>query len=150
MELTSEESAIVIGLHRMVSDLDHKTAQICKTHGLTLGQFAVLEALYHKGDLTVGELKESVLSTDGTIPVIIGNLEKRSLVTRTQAPEDRRKFIISLTDKGRELACETMPENNQVLKEQLSILTKEDRKLLLEMILRCRQAQRRGIKNQNI
>ena len=49
---------------RIVTDLDRKTRALCQKHGVTFGQFMVLEALYHKGPLSVGEVKESILSTD--------------------------------------------------------------------------------------
>ena len=48
----------LIAMHRIVNELDRRTAAIARKYGLTLPQFAVLEALYHKGDLSVGELKE--------------------------------------------------------------------------------------------
>ena len=74
MELTATESNLIISLHRIVTDLDRKTKVLCQKQGLTFGQFMVLEALYHKGPLSVGEVKESILSTDGTIPVIVANM----------------------------------------------------------------------------
>ena len=71
----------LIAMHRIVNELDRRTA-IARKYGLTLPQFAVLEALYHKGDLSVGELKESVLSTDGTIPVVTRHLKPAGAYSR--------------------------------------------------------------------
>ncbi|WP_235899151.1 MarR family transcriptional regulator [Suipraeoptans intestinalis] len=51
---------------------------------MTLSQFAVLEALYSKGDLTVGEVREKILSSVGTIPVIVNNLVGRGYVNDWQ------------------------------------------------------------------
>lgn len=138
MKLTAEESAIVIGLHRMVNEMDRKTKQICKAHGLTLGQFAVLEALYSKGNLAIGQIRDLVLSTDGTIPVIIGNLEKLSFVTRARDAADKRKSVVSLTAAGREKIRQVYPENSQMLKEQLDLLTGKEKERLAGLALRCR------------
>lgn len=52
------ELKILIGMHRAVNKIDGKTIKIVKQYGLSLGQFAVLEALYHKGDMTVGQVQE--------------------------------------------------------------------------------------------
>lgn len=60
-------------------------------YNLTLGQFAVLEALYHKGDLTVGQVQRAILSSSGTVPVIVGNLEKRGYLARQTDEADRRR-----------------------------------------------------------
>ncbi|MCC6093945.1 MAG: MarR family transcriptional regulator [Eubacterium sp.] len=130
MELTSQDSLIVIGLHRIVNDMDRRTKQICKRYDLTLGQFAVLEALKSKGPLTVGEVKDLVLSTDGTIPVITGNLEKMGYIIRTQDETDKRRFILALTDQGRRMINQVYPENSEMLAGLLSVLSREEKKQL--------------------
>ncbi len=134
MKLSREDSIIVIGLHRIVADMDRRTKQICKKHGLTLGQFAVLEALSSKGELTVGQVKEAVLSTDGTIPVITGNLEKQGFIEKRQDAEDKRKFILSLTGKGREIIEEVSPENYKMLAGVLGAFTEDEKKFLNQLI----------------
>ena len=52
---------ILIALHRVVNAVDSKTAKLVKAYGLSLGQFAVLEALYHKGEMTVGQVQKKIL-----------------------------------------------------------------------------------------
>ncbi len=139
MKLSVQDSVIVIGLHRVVADLDHKTKQLCSRHGLTLGQFAVLESLSTKGDLTVGEVKKLILSSDGTIPVVIGNLEKQGYILRHQDEKDKRKYIISLTESGRDLIETVMPENNRMLTKALSGISKEDKQQLAKIIAAYRK-----------
>ena len=68
---------ILIALHRVINAVDSKTIKLVKSYGLSLGQFAVLEVLYHKGEMTVGQVQKKILSTTGTMPVIIKNLEKK-------------------------------------------------------------------------
>ena len=121
MELTATESNLIINLHRIVTDLDRKTKVLCQKQGLTFGQFMVLEALYHKGPLSVGEVKESILSTDGTIPVIVANMEKAGLLARKQDEKDRRKSILSLTKKGRDIIREVYPDNAEMIHTAFSV-----------------------------
>lgn len=121
MELTATESNLIISLHRIVTDLDRKTKVLCQKQGLTFGQFMVLEALYHKGPLSVGEVKESILSTDGTIPVIVANMEKAGLLARKQDEKDRRKSILSLTQKGRDIIREVYPDNAEMIHTAFSV-----------------------------
>ncbi len=140
MKLTKKESAIVIGLHRLISDMDRKTRKICKRHSLTFGQFAVLEALNTKGDLSIGQVKTLVLSTDGTLPVITGNLEKLGYISRKQDTHDKRKYILSLTDKGKKVIAQVYPENNKMLTEQLSAFSEEEKDILIKLIRKYRNS----------
>ena len=103
-------------------------APLSSAHGLTLPQFAVLEALLSKGSLTVGEIKEAVLSSNGTIPVVIGNLQKMGLVERAQDPADHRRSIVSLTKEGRALIERIAPENERMFRGKFGVWTKDEKK----------------------
>lgn len=135
-----KDSSIIIGLHRVVTDLDRETARISGRYGLTLGQFAVLEALYHKGDLTVGQVKEAILSSTGTIPVIINNLEKQNFVHRAHDPADRRRSIVQLTSSGRRLIEKVYPENEQMFRDKFCVWSKDEQRELLRLLLKYRDA----------
>src|SRR6185312_5386242 len=73
--------------------------------GLEVGatDFAVLEALLHKGPLPVNEIGKKVLLTSGSITVAIDRLESKGLVERRASGADRRAKIVHLTKPGREL-----------------------------------------------
>ena len=125
----------LIAMHRIVNELDRRTAAIARKYGLTLPQFAVLEALYHKGDLSVGELKESVLSTDGTIPVVTRHLKQQGLIVGTTDSKDRRRTIMTLTDKGRALEPMFYEVSEELSKEMTRNLTPEEAQTL-ELLLK--------------
>jgi len=55
--------------------------------------FAVLEALLHKGPLPVNEIGKKILLTSGSITVAIDRLEKRGLVERRAHGTDRRASV---------------------------------------------------------
>jgi DNA-binding MarR family transcriptional regulator len=63
--------------------------------------FAVLEALLHKGPLPVNEIGKKVLLTSGSITVAVDRLEQKNLVERRAHGSDRRARIVHLTKKGR-------------------------------------------------
>lgn len=137
-----EDSYLIIALHRLVKDLDRETAAISSAHGLTLPQFAVLEALLNKGDLTVGETKDAVLSSSGTIPVVIGNLQKLGFVERAQDPADHRRSIVSLTREGRTLIEQIAPENERMFREKFAAWTKDEKKELVRLLAAYRKQTR--------
>ena len=65
--------------------------------------FAVLEALLHKGPLPVNEIGRKVLLTSGSITVAVDRLETKGLVERRAHADDRRARIVHLTKEGRRL-----------------------------------------------
>ena len=65
--------------------------------------FAVLEALLHKGPLPINEIGKKVLLTSGSITVAVDRLESKELVERRTSGTDRRARIVHLTKDGREL-----------------------------------------------
>ena len=112
-----------------------KELETIKKSGLTPAQFGVLEALYNKGDLRICELIEKILTTSGNITVVIKNLEKDGLVKRYSDPEDKRATVIALTDKGREVIENILPEHIMNISKIFNILTDEE-KLTLKKILK--------------
>lgn len=121
------ELKILIGMHRNVNSIDKKTSKIASDYGLTFSQFAVLEALYSKGNMTVGMVRKYILSSIGTIPLIINNLVKMNYVQRRSDENDRRICIVSLTDKGRELIKNLAPKNEEIIKDYMNVLTDEEK-----------------------
>jgi MarR family 2-MHQ and catechol resistance regulon transcriptional repressor len=91
--------------------------------GLTISQFAVLEALYQLGPLSQREIGKKILRSSGNITMVIDNLEKSGLVRRKRNEADRRFFIVHLTDKGYNLINKIFPPHAAVIAEDLAVLT---------------------------
>ena len=72
--------------------------------GLCLTDFAALEALLHKGPLSISEIQEKVLLASGSMTAAIDRLEKRGLVVRKSTSKDRRARIVELTREGKQVA----------------------------------------------
>ena len=106
-----------------------------KKSGLTISQFGVLEALYSKGDLRICEIIEKILTTSGNITVVIKNLEREGFIKINPDPLDKRSKIVSITDKGKNIIEEILPEHINNINNIFSILTDEE-KILLKNILK--------------
>ncbi len=125
---------ILIGLHRNVNDLDKKTTKISAKYNLTFSQFMALEALYSKGSMTVGEVRDKILSSVGTIPVIVNNLVKRNYVKRITDKTDKRICILELTKEGRDIIYQVSIKNKEMIKENMSVLTQEEKEKLVYLL----------------
>ncbi|WP_367567914.1 MarR family winged helix-turn-helix transcriptional regulator [Lacrimispora sp.] len=132
--MAKKELKILIGLHRAVNYIDRQSVRIFSEYQLTMGQFAVLEALYHKGDMTVGQVQEKILSSSGTIPLIVNNLEKRGYLVRKTDSKDKRRCILHITEQGQELIGQVYPRNEARIIELMSGWTEEEKEQLTALL----------------
>jgi MarR family transcriptional regulator, 2-MHQ and catechol-resistance regulon repressor len=103
----------------------HAEADIARS-GLTFAEFGVLEALYHKGPLLLGELQRKVLVSSGGVTYLVDRLEGRGLVERQECPEDRRARYAALTPAGEALVDRIFPEHARSIARAVSGLTKAE------------------------
>lgn len=97
---------------------------------LTLSQFGVLDALYHLGPLTQGELARKILKSSGNITMVVDNLEKRGLALRERGRKDRRYNTVRLTEEGRALFRKILPGHVQAIREEIGVLNSEEQAML--------------------
>src|SRR5215475_11009403 len=97
--------------------------------------FAVLEALLHKGPLPVNEIGKKVLLTSGSITVAVDRLERKGLVERRAHGSDRRARVVHLTSGGKKLIKRIYADHAADM-EQLAAasLTASDRTALIRLL----------------
>jgi len=98
--------------------------------------FSILEALLHKGPLTVKQLGEKVLLTSGSMTTAVDRLETRKLVIRRDDATDRRARIIHLTPEGRKLIECAFAQHRDDMETALAEFSKEDRARMLPLLRR--------------
>ena len=97
--------------------------------------FAVLEALLHKGPLTINEVGKKVLLTSGSITVAVDRLEGKGLLERRAHGTDRRAKIVRLTKAGRKLINRIYADHAADMERLASkSLTKKERETLIELL----------------
>jgi MarR family 2-MHQ and catechol resistance regulon transcriptional repressor len=132
--MAKTEMKILIGLNRAVNTINRRSTKILSAYDLTLGQFAVLEVLYHKGAMTIGQVQGKILSSSGTMPLIVSNLEKRGYIIRQADCKDRRRCILDITDKAKELVSFAYPQNEKEIIEMMKIWTDEEKEQLSALL----------------
>jgi MarR family 2-MHQ and catechol resistance regulon transcriptional repressor len=112
-----------VKLMRAAESVTARTHRHLSSTGLTISQFAVLEALYQLGPLSQRKIGQKILRSSGNITMVIDNLEKNGLVRRERNEADRRLFIVHLTDKGYDLINRIFPPHAALIAEDLGVLT---------------------------
>jgi MarR family 2-MHQ and catechol resistance regulon transcriptional repressor len=103
----------------------HTEADVAR-HGLTIAEFGILEALYHRGPLLLGELQRKILVSSGGVTYLVDRLDAKGLVERQECPEDRRARYAALTTAGERLVKRIFPEHAKRILSALSGLTKAE------------------------
>jgi MarR family transcriptional regulator, 2-MHQ and catechol-resistance regulon repressor len=97
--------------------------------------FAVLEALLHKGPLPVNEIGRKVLLTSGSITTAVDRLEDKKLVERRAHGTDRRAKIVHLTREGRKLITRIYADHAADMERLASVsLTRKERETLIRLL----------------
>jgi len=101
--------------------------------GLTLAQFGVLEALYHRGPLCASELAAKLLKSPGNLTLVLDNLERDGRVRRERDPQDRRFVTIHLTASGRQFISTLFPAIAAGIAREFTVLSSAEQAMLAEL-----------------
>src|ERR1700687_1197625 len=104
------------------------------TTGLCLTDFAALEALLHKGPLTISQIQEEVRLASGSMTAAVDRLEKLGLVVRKASPSDRRARVVELTAKGKRLATSCFERHAKDLEALMSALSVKEKKQVYRLL----------------
>jgi len=96
--------------------------------GLCVSDFMALEALLHKGPLTISGIQAKVLLASGSMTAAVDRLEARGLVLRKAVAGDRRARRVELTPSGRQLIETAFAEHARHLEEAVSVLNDDEKK----------------------
>jgi MarR family 2-MHQ and catechol resistance regulon transcriptional repressor len=97
--------------------------------------FAVLEALLHKGPLPVNEIGRKILLTSGSITTAVDRLEGKGLVERRAHGTDRRAKVVHLTKGGRKMIARAYADHAADMERLASAsLTRKERETLIRLL----------------
>ena len=94
--------------------------------GLCLTDFAALEALLHKGPLTITQIQDKVHLASGSMTAAVDRLERLGLVVRKASPIDRRARVVHLTAEGKRLAASSFERHAKDLEALMSALSEKE------------------------
>ncbi len=110
-----------------------------KNLGITPVQMLVLYTLYKGDGISVSELGKRSYLDNSTLTGLIDRLEMMKLVYRADSPEDRRAYLIFLTQKAIDLKTAVLEVCNTVRTEMLKECTGEEIKVLERVLLKIYQ-----------
>jgi len=130
---TREEARALNAYVKLMRAAETVTARVHKhlsEYRLTVGQFGVLEALYHLGPMNQATIAKKILKSTGNITMIIDNLEKRGLLKREKDEKDRRHFRVLLTREGNDIIQEIFPRHAAIIAREMAVLSADEQEEL--------------------
>ena len=135
----SIQQETLLNLLRIGDQLENRLSRLFRERGLTLSRFNVLRSLILANrPLTCGEIGERMIQLVPAITSLVDHLEKQGLVKRDRCTEDRRIVYVSVTEKGKMLADETMEPLVELEKQLLKRLNKSELQTLVELLEKTR------------
>ncbi len=103
-------------------------------HALSPGEFAILEVLYHKGPLLLGEVQKKILVSSGGVTYLVDRLAEQGLVERRECASDRRARYAALTPDGVAMMERVFPEHAAAVQEAVSALSASEKAQLTALL----------------
>ncbi len=125
---------LFIKLNRAGDSVNRRMLSRLHSSNLTIAQFGVLDALYHLGALTHGELAKKHLRSPNNMTSVIDTMERSGLVTRHRSIEDRRVILVELTEKGRSLFEEVWPGHLSAILDSMNTLEPQEQCQLARLL----------------
>ncbi len=129
---TALESWVVLA-RAYLAIYEHVAADVAR-YDLTASEFGILEALFHKGPLLLGDLQKKILVTSGGITYLVNRLTAKGLVTRETFPGDKRSRFAVLTPEGSALIKRIFPGHAKRIAKAMSALSAKEQKRLTVML----------------
>lgn len=109
--------------------------------GITLPRFDVLATVErHPDGVTMGELSQSLLVSNGNVTALVRQLEQDGLVSTSPSPGDRRVLIVALTDMGGALFSELAAAHHEWIEAMFGKMSADEKKALFGLLARLKDS----------
>lgn len=130
-------------LRRTSNRLRDELRKKIEDHGITWPQF---HALYHIGEqgIPANELARELQCNASNMTGLVDRMADSGWVYREHSKEDRRVWLIKLTEEGLRLKNEVQPQHRDNIRQRMGILSEAELLTLQELLTKLRDGEIRG------
>ena len=125
---------VLVKLFNDVMKIEEKCLCTGDFEDLTITEFHTIEIIGYNRERTMSETAKALKITSGTLTTGIDNLVKKGYVKRGKSAKDKRKVVISLTDKGAEALKSHDEFHHDLVTTTLSDLDPEQERVLVKAL----------------
>ena len=132
--------AVYSALRKTYRSLKNEFRVVMQENGLTWVQF---HALYHidREGIAFNKLSEHLGCNASNLTGLIDRMIDKGIVYREQSKEDRRVWLIKLSEKGEEFKIKLIPEYRQEIEDRMAVLNQEELETLKNLLTKLRNSQ---------
>jgi DNA-binding MarR family transcriptional regulator len=135
MSLDMPAMAAVQNIYRAAGAIrNHLERSVLAEHGLTWTGWVVLWVVWIWEEIEARHVAAEAGISKGTLTGVLTTLEGRGLLVRSTHPEDARRVLVTLTDRGHHLMGELFPEFNAQEVLVTAPLESQERMRLADML----------------
>lgn len=125
---------------RAADQFRRRMSRFFESHGTTVQQYNVLRILRgaHPDPLPVLEIAERMIEETPGITRLLDRLEAKKTVRRERSKDDRRQYLVSITERGLETLAELDAKVDVLEKENFESLTAIELRMLIDLLERLR------------
>ena len=123
----TSSAALWVVLARAYRSMEAFVEHSVSALGIGLSDFMILEALLHKGPMTMSALCDVVLLANASMTAAVDRLEEKKFVERTADKTDRRVRLVQLTPEGTSLSKRLYAQHLKDLEEVMVGVTPAER-----------------------
>ena len=122
---------ILFKAHTSVTNIVKKSLE---ETGLSVNEFAAMEALYHKGALSTQSLIDHVLIPNSSMTYVLDVLKKKEYIERTKDQKDKRIQRIRLTGAGNSIFEKVYKIHFESMRKVFDVLSEDEENMLQESL----------------
>lgn len=96
----NDYSNLLIALRKITRAIDLHSKKLLKESGLTTSQILVLKAIKKLDKPTPSIVAKEILVSQGTVTNLVDRMEKKGLLQRVKAQDDKRSVHLVITESG--------------------------------------------------
>jgi DNA-binding MarR family transcriptional regulator len=129
---------LLVLLRKINQAVDLHSKYLNKNFGLTGPQLVLLQELSN-GEMTVSELARRISLSQGTVTDIIHRLEKKELIIKRRGNRDKRRVLITLSEKCKDLLTLAPPPLQETFTRYFSQIEEWEQLMILSSMNRIVQ-----------
>ena len=115
---------------------DRRLQEVLKDYGVAPGQFAPLVMLFEQDGLTQAELCRRINVEKPTMANTLQRMERDGLIKRTEDEADKRRSLVHLTPRAREMQAKVMESARAVSNQTVKGLSVGDQDDMFRLVAR--------------
>ncbi|MBI9044610.1 MAG: MarR family transcriptional regulator [Anaerolineaceae bacterium] len=119
-----------IFMHNSMANL----TRYARENGFSMSQLMTLQIIHQHGTCNVSDLGEKIGITNAAVSQLLERLVKQGLISRKEAPHDRRNKVIMLTEKGKKVFYEGLSARSKWLSDLEIQLSETECKETIQVI----------------